>query len=283
MKHKIALLSDIHGNITALEAVIADATKENVTEYWCLGDVLMPGPGAADLLALLKAVPVTAFVKGNWDDCLLDILDNEAIDLDNPSHIYIARLAQYVCQNMTDNDIAFIRALPLHLTKTINSLTFGISHHLPDKNWGGDLWKNQDQKSFDRLFIDDQHDIAICGHTHHQMMLYSSDDRIIINPGAIERGHATWRKLRDSRAQYAMIEIDEQGAFDVQFRKVVYDSKKELERAVEKDIPYLNLYKEFLETGKKHTHNKELLDRINREHSYKEEVVAFFSDQYWNV
>ena len=42
---KIALLSDIHGNTTALEAVPEDSRKAKVDEYWLLGDSLMPGTG----------------------------------------------------------------------------------------------------------------------------------------------------------------------------------------------------------------------------------------------
>ena len=50
MKQKIALLSDIHGNITALEAVLADAKKQKVTDYWFLGDLLAPGTGRRKIL-----------------------------------------------------------------------------------------------------------------------------------------------------------------------------------------------------------------------------------------
>ena len=43
MNHRIAILSDIHGDTTALEAVIADARALGATEYWLLGDILLPG------------------------------------------------------------------------------------------------------------------------------------------------------------------------------------------------------------------------------------------------
>ena len=43
MNHRIAILSDIHGDTTALEAVIADARAQGATEYWLLGDILLPG------------------------------------------------------------------------------------------------------------------------------------------------------------------------------------------------------------------------------------------------
>ena len=77
MKHRIAILSDIHGDTTALEAVIADARALGATEYWLLGDILLPGPGREDLFELLDAIPITAAVRGNWDDCVLEALDGE--------------------------------------------------------------------------------------------------------------------------------------------------------------------------------------------------------------
>ena len=47
MKHRIAILSDIHGNTTALEAVIKDAQELGATEYWLMGDILLPEIGRA--------------------------------------------------------------------------------------------------------------------------------------------------------------------------------------------------------------------------------------------
>ena len=63
---KIALLSDIHGNTTALEAVIKDSQTAKVDEYWLLGDSLMPGTGRRALLELLEELPITVKVLGNW-------------------------------------------------------------------------------------------------------------------------------------------------------------------------------------------------------------------------
>ena len=75
MKHRIAILSDIHGNTTALEAVIKDAQELGATEYWLMGDILLPGPGRNELFELLSSIPITATVRGNWDDCVLEALD----------------------------------------------------------------------------------------------------------------------------------------------------------------------------------------------------------------
>ena len=61
---KIALLSDIHGNTTALEAVLEDAEKVGVEEYWLLGDILMPGTGRKNILQRLEGLPITVRVWG---------------------------------------------------------------------------------------------------------------------------------------------------------------------------------------------------------------------------
>ena len=68
---KIAIISDIHGNLTALEAVISDIKAKVVDEVWVLGDILMPGPGGKQILELLQSLQPTVFIRGNWDDLLL--------------------------------------------------------------------------------------------------------------------------------------------------------------------------------------------------------------------
>ncbi|MCO7126487.1 metallophosphoesterase family protein [Sporolactobacillus shoreicorticis] len=277
MNHKIALFADVHGNTTALKAVIEDSILEKVTDYWFLGDLIMPGPGSADLLALLKSINVSVYVKGNWEDCLLEALAGE-VDLNDSSDIYIARLAQYQCETLNNAQIEMIKRLPLHATKTINGLNISIAHNLPDKNYGGDLVPDQTQQNFDRLFTQPQSDVAIYAHVHHQMLRYSSEDQLIINPGSVGQPYFKWAKHRcDRRAQYAIFEIDEQGVAQVSFRKVGYDVNKELQEAKRHTIPYLTLYKEQLETGKTHTHDKDFLKEINQRYGYEKDVREFLT------
>ncbi|AHA06136.1 MULTISPECIES: metallophosphoesterase family protein [Bacillus] len=274
MKHKIAVLADVHGNATALKAVIEDSLKEGVTDYWFLGDLIMPGPGSNDLFEMLDSVNVDTYVQGNWEDSFLDVL-NKNIDIDNATDIYVSRLVQYQCENLDKNYINHIKNLPLHITKQVNDLSISISHNLQNKNYGGDLWPTNNQEQFDRLF-DCDYDIAIYAHTHHQLLRYSSNDQLIINPGTVGQPFYKWNKLNsDLRAQYAILEIDEAGITDVRFKKVFYDVEKEYKNATNKNLPYIDLYRELLETGKTHTHDIELLQEINDKYNYKNEVIKF--------
>ncbi|MBV6706251.1 metallophosphatase family protein [Bacillus thuringiensis] len=270
MKHKIAVLADVHGNATALKAVIEDSMKEGVTDYWFLGDLIMPGPGSNDLFEILESINVDTYVQGNWEDSFLDVL-NKNIDIDNVTDIYVSRLVQYQCENLDENYIKHVKNLPLHITKQVNDLSISISHNLQNKNYGGDLWPTNNQEQFDR-----DYDIAIYAHTHHQLLRYSSNDQLIINPGTVGQPFYKWNKLNsDLRAQYAILEIDEAGITDVRFKKVFYDVEKEYKNAMNKNLPYIDLYRELLETGKTHTHDIELLQEINDKYNYKDEVIKF--------
>ncbi|HFK1681126.1 TPA: metallophosphoesterase [Bacillus tropicus] len=274
MKHKIALLADVHGNATALKAVIEDSMKEEVIDYWFLGDLIMPGPGSNDLFEMLESINVDTYVQGNWEDSFLDVL-NKNIDIDNATDIYVSRLVQYQCENLDENYIKHIKNLPLQIIKQVNDLSISISHNLQNKNYGGDLWPTNNQEQFDRLF-DGEYDIAIYAHTHHQLLRYSSNDQLIINPGTVGQPFYKWNKLNsDLRAQYAILEIDEAGIAEVRFKKVSYDVEKELKNAISKNLPYIDLYRELLETGKTHTHDIELLREINDKYNYNDDVIKF--------
>lgn len=275
MKRKIALLSDIHGNFHALKSVVDDAEKQDVQEYWLLGDILLPGPGSKDLLELLYKLPITVQIKGNWDDCFLDVLDGTKID--DATDVYFTRLSQYLYQTLSKKDIAFLQNMPLRMKKNINGLNFSLTHNQIDKNWGGALHPTSEQINFDHLFDEDT-DVAIYGHVHHQMMRYDTKGRVVINPGTVGQPFSFWDKFRtDDRAQYAILEIDEASRFDVHFRKVIYDRLSEIELAEQKKLPYFELYKELIETGKTHTHDLELLTSINEKYNYETDIKGFLA------
>lgn len=108
--------------MTALEAVIADAKNQGVSEYWLLGDIFLPGPGANDLVALLKDLPITASVRGNWDDRVLEALDGQ-YGLEDPQEVQLLRMTQYLMERMDPATIVWLRSLPL-LEKKLTDCAF---------------------------------------------------------------------------------------------------------------------------------------------------------------
>lgn len=275
MKRRIALLSDVHGNATALEAVLTDAESQAVTDYWFLGDLLMPGTGRRNILDRLEQLPISLQVRGNWEDSLWHAL-HQKLDLTRPSHLYLTKLCHFVLEEICPEEIDRMRELPLQVLTEVAGLKIAVSHHLPDKNWGRELIHIGNQTDFDRLFEGNKAVIAIYGHIHQQFLRYGTGGQLIINPGSIGQPFFLDATLRqDLRAQYAILEIDETGMKDVDMRRVAYDVEQELARARELQLPYYEIYEESLVNGIHHTHNHDLLREISEREGYFEDVQDF--------
>ena len=275
MNNRIAILSDIHGDTTALKAVIADARALGATEYWLLGDILLPGPGREDLFELLDAIPITAAVRGNWDDCVLEALDGE-YGLEDPQEIQLLRLTQYLMEGLDPKRIDWLRSLPLVEKKEVNGIRFSLSHNLPEKNYGGDLRPANRTENFDQL-LDDQTDMAIYGHVHKQLLRYGSQGQQILNPGTIGMPYFDWGPIQNHRAQYALIDVEEDGVTNLQFRKVAYDYEAELQDAKDKGLPFIEMYEELRREDNYRGHNIELLTSLIEKYGYAKEVAAYFN------
>ena len=272
---KIAVLSDIHGNMTALEAVLADARAAEVEEYWLLGDILMPGTGRRRILDLLASLPITARVLGNWENSLWRGLHRK-LDPTKASHRYLLRQCQYILEEISPEEIEDLHNQPMQVHRQFGDLTVGITHHLPDKNWGRELIHTGKQEDFDRLVTEPHASIAVYGHIHQQFLRYGSDGQLILNPGSIEQPFFLDAQLRkDLRAQYMILEFDEAGLSDVGFRRVNYDVEAELQLAKDLKLPYFQIYYESLINGIHHTHNQELLYEIAQEQGHDAELDAW--------
>ena len=275
MNNRIAILSDIHGDTTALKAVIADARALGATEYWLLGDILLPGPGREDLFELLDAIPITAAVRGNWDDCVLEALDGE-YGLEDPQEIQLLRLTQYLMEGLDPKRIDWLRSLPLVEKKEVNGIRFSLTHNLPEKNYGGFLRPVNVTENFDQL-LDDQTDMAIYGHVHKQLLRYGSQGQQILNPGTIGMPYFDWGPIQNHRAQYALIDVEEDGVTNLQFRKVAYDYEAELQDAKDKGLPFIEMYEELRREDNYRGHNIDLLTGLIEKYGYAKEVAAYFN------
>ena len=274
---KIAVLSDIHGNTTALNAVLEDALSLQVDEYWLLGDILMPGTGRKNIVETLADLPITAQVLGNWEYSLWRACHRK-LDETKPSLRYLLRQCQYIMEEVSQEEIDALQNYPLQIDRQFGDLTIGLSHHLPDKNWGRELIHLGKQEDFDRLVTDPACDIAVYGHIHQQLLRYGSGGQLILNPGSIGQPFFLSSNLRrDLRAQYMILEFDEKGLKDVDFRRVDYDIQAELQLAKDLNLPYYQVYYESLVKGIHHTHNQDLLHEIAQEQGHDAELDDWLS------
>src|SRR5690349_387893 len=94
---RIAILADIHGNLDALDAVLADAATQEPDSYVFAGDLVMNGPRPAETLDRIVGLQSPAVI-GNTDE---EVLAN-----DDP-------VGQWTAERIGDHGCAYLRALPL--------------------------------------------------------------------------------------------------------------------------------------------------------------------------
>ena len=207
MGERIAVFSDVHGNTTALEAVYQDSIKQKVDKYWFLGDLFSPGPGAQDLWDLFKQINPEICIRGNWDDLFLNALRG-VVDTDRTSLVYISKLAQTLSERLDANEVtSTIKKWPIREETRVRDIRVGLTHNLPDLNYGQALYPTEKQRNFNELFDGNQNlDLAIYAHVHHPLMRYSSDEQFVLNPGSEGQPIFAWDKIqKDMHAEKLII------------------------------------------------------------------------------
>jgi predicted phosphodiesterase len=271
----IAIISDLHGNLTATRAVLADAAAQQPTDYAVLGDLLMPGPGVAEIIDAVSALQPLVWLNGNWEQLLFATADGMG-DTVRPNHVYFARLGMYTLAKLRPDQLATMQRHPISQSVVINGVHIGFAHNEMDVASGHDLYPQMPQADLDRQFAPGQ-DLFVYGHIHQQLMRTSSKGQLVLNPGAVGQPYSPWRRLMlDQRACYALLHIDAAGRCQTEFRKVDYDVAAEVALAQERDLPYLPLYRHLRRTGRTITHNQRLLQRINAQYGYDAQVRRYF-------
>ena len=119
---RIAVLSDLHSNLEALEAVLADlAAQGGVDQTWCLGDIVGYGPDPAETLEFVRA-RVDVAIAGNHDYAVAGVIDTSEF---NP---YAAAAARWTAQRLSEQQRRFLKELP---AKVEASATFTLAHGSP--------------------------------------------------------------------------------------------------------------------------------------------------------
>lgn len=206
---RLAIVSDIHGNALALDAVIADIEAQGADAVLCLGDLLSgpldPGGTAERLMA--HGWPT---VRGNHDRYLVE-------------HPEIGGVDGFVRASLSPAQLDWLAAIPA--TARFGEDVF-LCHGTPSSDEG--FWLDGPMSGRTVVLPDagavEAHAegiaaaIMLCGHTHRPRSVRLSDGRMVVNPGAV--GMQVFHGSPDAR--YALIERGSRG-FSVGLRSVPYD------------------------------------------------------------
>ncbi len=118
---RVLVISDIHANLAAFEAVLDDA-KGEWDQVWCLGDIIGYGPNPNECISLLREQDHIS-LSGNHDWATLGKLDISAFNR-------IARIAvTWTKQQLTLESVAYLHGLPAHREMPMFTLTHASPRH----------------------------------------------------------------------------------------------------------------------------------------------------------
>ena len=243
---KIALFSDIHANLPALEAFFADLENRKPDAVYCLGDLVGYNIWPNEVINEIRkrGIPTIAGnydygVGRNSDDCGCAYKSDSEKDMGSQS---IALTNQLVGQD----ERRYLRTLPAHIQVEfqLNSDNlFLLMVHGSPRKINEYLFEDRDEKSMMRIMVGSNADILLFGHTHkpyHRTFEYELDGKIAYRH-AINLGSIGKPKDGDSRGCYVMLTLNENSSkfdkdsIEVEFVRVAYDVEKAA-KAVEDSI-----------------------------------------------
>ncbi len=230
-----ALIADIHANLTALDAVLADIWRRGgVDEIWCLGDIVGYGPEPHECLELIRQQRHIS-VAGNHDLAAVGKLDISNFNID------AATVVRWTAQQLSEEDIKYLEALP----PTLEREGFMLTHGSPrDPAWEYITSISSARENFAYF----QLKFCLVGHSHIPMIfkereggectasplspnikLILGESRMIINPGAVGQP-----RDGDPRASYAIYDSE---AAIIQLYRVPYDIDLTQNKMVKQNLP----------------------------------------------
>ena len=222
---RLGILSDIHGNRIALEAVLADGDALGVDAWWALGDLVAMGPDPVGTAELLAATPGLVATRGNTDRYVLTrdrpppYADHVRAD---PS--LLDRLVEVEASFSwtggalsTGGWLGWLAALPLEVRLDLEDGTRVLGVHAsPGRDDGEGITPDRPEEALAAALAGAEADIVVAGHTHR------ATDRTVGAIRAVNPGSVSNPVTDDVRAGYVIVHSDPSG-HRVELRRVDYD------------------------------------------------------------
>jgi len=232
---RYAIIGDIHANLAAFNAVLADIThRGGVEKVWCLGDIIGYGPDPHECIKLLRQTDHVC-VAGNHDWAAIGKVATSEFNLD------AAAACHWTAEQLDSEDIEYLGNLPL----TVQEGDFTLVHGSPREP----IWEYLTSTSIaEENFSYFKSKFCLVGHSHVPLVFSYSEsgdcssnqfgsnvglalgrNRLIINPGGVGQP-----RDGDPQASYAIYDSE---TSQVRLYRVPYDIQATQDRMMERKLP----------------------------------------------
>jgi predicted phosphodiesterase len=219
---RVAVISDIHGNAFALDAVLADVRRDAIDRGVCLGDAIQGGAQPAEVVARLREL-AWLVVMGNADAWLLT---GEETGAEPPATAWMQAVREWSLGQLSAEDRRFVAAfhptveIPLPTGKTLR-----CGHGSP-RSFDDQIWPETPDAEVRAMLGPLERSILCGGHTHLQQ-IRQLGETFFFNPGSVSLPFRLDtpddRPLANPWAEYAVLTVADDGREGLEFRRVPYD------------------------------------------------------------
>ena len=212
---RIAVFSDIHSNLPALEAVLDDIDRAGVDATYALGDLVGYAPWPNESLERLQADGIPS-VMGNYDDGTGFDRDDCGCAYTDPTEKALCdRSFEWTKEHTADANKSWLRTLPPEIRLEADGRRFLLVHGSP-RRINEYLYEDKPEATFGRIAEGANADVIVSGHTHRPYTKRVGDT-LFVNDGSAGKP-----KDGDPRACWALIETTP-AEVRVDLRRVEYE------------------------------------------------------------
>jgi putative phosphoesterase len=230
---RLAIISDIHDNLVALEGVLADIERQHCDQVICLGDVIEDGPNPRECLHRIHELGCET-VMGNTDERMLKF-HGQTPDSSVES---VSHRRNFWSANQLDHaDCELIKTFKPFVKLELGGLSLIAFHGSPTSNTDP-IVQSTSSEELEAFFAGHTANLFVGGHTHRQFCINHFEARVI-NPGSVGLPYRTskfGKEFRPFLAEYAVLEVREAGV-SIDLRQVNVDQKRVRESVLHSAMP----------------------------------------------
>ena len=227
---KVAVISDIHGNMQALDAVLNDIKAEKCEKIFCLGDLAMAGPEpvkAIESIKKLYEVGKLELIQGNTDEMIA--YPEICIPLVKEKAPIMGNALENDVELISDDLREFLKNLPKQKELEVEGVKILLVHGSPRKN-DENISPDLPLEKIEEMLEGVSADIIFCGHTHIPCGYQTNTKQTVVNDGSVGRPFTP-----EPKACYAIAEFLN-GNVSVKHKFVEYDNKLASEILAKRDF-----------------------------------------------
>jgi len=232
---RIGLISDIHGNLPALDAVLERLEEERIDRYISLGDVAV-GPWPSDTAKRLQRLGCDTII-GNWDAWMLE---GDPPCGENPVGRMLLEMGAFWADQLDEEDLSFMRRAKHQIELELDGGLRLVFFHGTPRSYNEPILAATPIEELEQILDGLNATIMVAGHTHVQL-LRRLPFTLIVNPGSVGLPFVEWptAAARTCRwAEYGILDVMGDDRVSVELRRTTYDADAVIQYALASGVPH---------------------------------------------